>query len=276
VYLSAAAAGDAVFFVDGKGGDAGRFLRCLDPNSGVERWRRAIDKEATGEFAISLRHLLIADKARGIACLDIQDPSKEKELWKQDIGGVLGPPCFFDNDGMAVVSVESPAKVVALEAASGNKRWEQSLPAPPATGPVVAGRQVWIGDAKGLAGYTLAGGDPTIISCGALRGPLAIQGEHIACMTHDGDLLLVDLPSRKARSLGKVPGGIPPILTDSEVLYLTKGCIQRYDIRTGRTAVWAKIDAVLLGDVLTPMIVADSHVVFATSELGLVCMKAMK
>ena len=69
---------------------------------------------------------------------------------------------------------------------------------------------------------------------------------------------------------------MPPILTDDVMLYLTKGAIQAYNLRSGQSTQWTKIDTDFLGNVVTPMIVANSYVAFGTDDEGLVCFKPKK
>ena len=38
----------SIYAVDGKPGDAGRALRCIDPESGAERWQLSVGAEAAG------------------------------------------------------------------------------------------------------------------------------------------------------------------------------------------------------------------------------------
>jgi outer membrane protein assembly factor BamB len=274
VYLSAAGTDRAIFFVDGKAGDAGRLLRAVDPNSGKELWSRSVAADASGEFLITRKDLLIADTHKGVSCLNVEDPAKEKELWKADIGPVVGTACLVDS--IALLSVEDPSSVVAVDLPTGAKLWTQPLPRPPATYPVLAAGKVWVGDAQGLTAYDMVGGAaPLSVPCGALRGRLAICGDRLACTTQDGELLVVDVAVGKVlQKIGKTEGGIGPVLTDDTVLYLTKGSIQKYDLRTGKSALWTKMTS--WGNMLTPMIVADSHVIFTTDDEGLVCMKPRK
>jgi outer membrane protein assembly factor BamB len=276
VYLSPAGTAVAIFFVDGKPGDAGRQLHCLDPNSGHEIWRRPIQKDATGEFVLTLQQLLISEGAKTLACLDIQTPSAPKELWKAEVGPILGVASLSDD--LAVVASASPAKLVALDRVSGTAVWEQPLSRPPTTAPILAETRVWVGDANGVSAYSLLGDSPPIdIACGSVAGPLILCGERMACASPQGDVLVLDLAGRKVQARpGKLVGNVPPVLTDDALLYLTKGSIQRYDLRTGQSAQWTKITSSWPGNILSPMIVANSYVVFATDEEGLVCMKPKK
>jgi outer membrane protein assembly factor BamB len=329
VTQSAFGSGKSVFFVDGKPGDAGRFLHCVDPNGGAELWRRPIEKDASGAsvvtwdspatwqkwrkavdtktvagFTFTWDHLLIAEAKSGLSCLDTGDPSGPKVVWKAEVGPTVGAP-FLTQDGLALVAVANPPRIVAMDPNTGKPAWELSLPRAPTTGPVVAGPRVWVGDAQGLTGAWIPPQpadrkeEAWSVPCGPIRPALAASGFWISCVTTDGEQLVVSAGAGAVVSkLGKAIGDIAPILTDSEVLYLAMGSanpyelgpgknvpetgkndkpapqIRRYDLRGGKSAEWTKMAS--WGKVLTPMIVADSRLFFVTDEEGLVCMKPKK
>ncbi|GAH75656.1 unnamed protein product, partial [marine sediment metagenome] len=188
VSLSAAAGEGAVFFVDGRPGgqsaagnlkrggagrqerpgppgklpgDEGRALRCLDPETGEERWRHAVGTGGSGAFIIvedriMEDRLLIADTAEGLTCLDTAQPSEERELWKAEVGPCVGVPVPVAD--MVVVAVKSPPHLAALDSREGLPLWKETLPAEPQTGPVHAGGRVWVGLPEGLFGASLLSG----------------------------------------------------------------------------------------------------------------------
>jgi len=77
-------------------------------------------------------------------------------------------------------------------------------------------------------------------------------------------------------SVRRVAGALtslPPVLTDDAALFSAEGSLRHYDLRSQKDSQWALIRASFPGRLVSPMIVADSHVFFATDKKGLVCMK---
>ena len=167
IYQSAAVLEDGVFYVDGKPGDADRALRCLDPQTGRELWKHPVAAEASGEFALARmmlvetgpdgksrvvprERLFVADSAQGIAAFDVSSPAAKSEVFQAAIGPCVG--CPFIGDDLVLAAVKEPASLVAIDAHSGVKVWEKSLPSAPQTGCVLAGGRAWVGVAEGLRG----------------------------------------------------------------------------------------------------------------------------
>lgn len=288
VSLSAAGTEKAVFFVDGRPGDAGRALHCVNPDNGKELWQRAVEPQASGEFVLEKEQvrtadgniftrdrLLIASTTGGIACLDVTSPASPKDIWKADIGPTVGPACVVGD--IVIVAVPSPAGLAALDLETGEPLWSAPLPSSPQTGPVFAAGRVWAGLSFGLACYSPAHGEPDlVIPCGGVQS-LFCDAERLVFRAQDGEWVVVDARAREV--VGRIrdaAGSLPPVLTDEAVLYFTADAIKRYDLRSRKSAYWAEVKADEYGTVVTPMIVADSHVVFATDKSGLVCMKPRK
>lgn len=274
VYVSPAALEEAVFFADGKPGDAGRALRCLDPKTGTELWQAPVAPGAGGEFVITGERLMVSDAENGLTCLDIRTPRMKKELWRANVGACVGAPAFA-GDNIVVVAVKTPAKLVALDLDAGAILWSHPLSSTPTIGPVFAGGRVWIGQDKGIEGFSLVKSEPSVaIQSGRPAGVLVGEGARIVLVNDASELVLVDAVHGK--EIVRIPdavGTFPPVLAGDAVLFQGKGAIQRYDIAAGTSAYWTRITPSWPGAVTSPLIMVDSHVFFATDRRGLVCMK---
>ena len=276
VYLSAAGTGEAVFFVDGRPGDANRSLLCLDPNSGVELWRRPVAADASGQFVITYDRLFIADTAEALTCLDISSPAQCRKLWQAQVGPCVGLPCLTGD--MVVVAVRSPASLAALDRQSGELLWSQPLPALPQTGPVFTAGRVWIGQGDGVVGYSMVADEPNrTVNCGPVAAPLACDSAWLVCLTKAGEVVLIDPEKAEVAARMKDSiGGIPPVLAGDALLYCAKESLRRFDLVSMEGEHWATVRARWPGRIVSPMIVVDSHVLFATDKEGFVCMKPKK
>lgn len=271
VYISAAGTADAVYFVDGKSGDEERLLRCLDPKDGSERWNRSVESNSSGAFAITFDRLFIADIARGLSCIEISAAGAHKELWTSGLGTVVGDPYVLGD--IVLVAISSPAQVAALDAVNGVLLWSHPLTTPPASGPVYAGRHVWIGNSDGLHRFTLDDQqNDTNVACNAVVSRLAVNSEYLACTTV-GEALVIDPTSGSVVARGpEAVGALSPLLAEGSLLYYGNETIQRLDLKTKQRTSWMKI--AWMGVPATPMVMLDSHVVFSTDKRGLICLKS--
>jgi outer membrane protein assembly factor BamB len=258
---------DAIYMVDGKSGDKARALRCLEPATGQVRWERPVADTASGEFQFWLRtmevrddkgnvtfppaydRLLIADRSDGLTMLDVGEASAAKEVWTFKGGACVGVPLV--NSGVVVTAVESPAKVVALDAETGVVLWERALPHTPSTGPVRVEDTVWVGlGEKGVLPIRLYDGQlGQAIGCGAsVTGRMLTNSELLIVPTADGKLNIIDfvekdeetgrsLPTRRKPVENVVPG-IFPVLTFDAMVYVVRekndNTIRLFDFPTQR------------------------------------------
>jgi len=276
IHLSAAGTGNSVFFVDGRPGDADRALHRLDPKTGRELSMYPVASDASGEFVITRDCLFVAATGKGLVCLDNEFPEPGKELWQAEVGPCVGAPLVGDD--VIVVAVQSPPGVVAVDRCSGQVRWQSPLPSAPQTGPVLAAEKVWVGHAGGVSAARLADGkEPVTVACGNVSGTLVCDSDRLACVTSDGQLVVLNPATgdESARFADAVVG-LAPLLAGDAMLYCAKGSIQRYDFAAAKAERWAKITASWPGNIVTPLVMVDSHVFFATDKRGFVCMKPKK
>ena len=168
--------------------------------------------------------------------------------------------------------------LVVLDTQTGQTVWMQNLPAPALSGPVLTRDRVWVATAEGLRGFSLLlGQEPRLVACTPAKGRIICEGDRLACLAGANEWVVADAESGAITArLPNVAAGIPPILVDDAAVYYTTDAIQRYDLRSKQSTMWAKVTATFPGTVVTPMIMVDSHLLFATDKRGFVCMKPKK
>jgi outer membrane protein assembly factor BamB len=278
VSLSAAASGGdedtrpVVLFVDGSRGDAGRRLRCVDAKGGGVAWSAPVDKDASGEFVITRREALIADRPDGLSSFPLHDPGaagRGAATWSRTLGAVVGVSAVVGE--IAFVAVRSEPKIVALDLPTGRTLWTKPLSFPPRTGPVFAGDRLWLGGPEGVAAYDLVTGEQTgALKCGAVTGVLVADDERLACVNEAGEIVVVAL--KTGEELFRLTGADaskPPVLSRDAVVYLGGGAVRVAPFSTGKSKLWFTVPA-WLGNVTSPMVVVKSQVYFATDRMGLI------
>ncbi len=273
VHLSPAATRGRVFFVDGRPGDADRALRCVDAETGRVLWKRPVETGAAGEFTITRERVFVADRTRGLTCLDADSSEEAEVIWSADAGSCVGAPTLLGD--LLFVAAKSPPSLLAMDAATGKVLWNTRLGSAPRSGPVPAGRAVWLDQADGLRGYGMVDGQVEhTVDCRPVPGTLAGNETRVVCRDEGGELLIVDAATgRVAKRLEGAVGKPPPLVTEDGLLYLAEGALHRYDFQTAEDRLWARIRPSWPGLPSSPLIMVDSHVLFGTDTRGLVCMK---
>ena len=207
-------------------------------------------------------------------------------LWQANVGQIVGQPAIMEN--MVAVAVRAPGRLVMLDRLGGEQLLVVPLDSDPRTGPLSMGNQIWFGAAEGVCCYDLARGrmDETIDS-GPVVTRLVGATDRLACVNEAGELVVITLKPtedafdghRSLETMHRTPGAltsVPPVLTDDAVLFGAEDSLRYYDLGSQEDSLWTRIRASFPGQLTTPMIVADSHVFFATDKRGLVCMKPKK
>jgi outer membrane protein assembly factor BamB len=306
MYLSAAATSDGdVYLVDGKKGDQGRQLYCLDAEKATVKWKTPVDPDAEGTLLVTEDRVFVADKAGALACMGRREclSGNAKVMWRAPVGDCRNAP--FVVGGIAVVAASSEPHLSALDLETGAELWRTELDAAPQSDAVVAHFEieipkeqeadaavdpdapppepdiemedlVLVGSAKGVAAYDiLNGGKLWDVACGSVRSVVVCSDTLAACLTDASELVLVDFTAgeEKKRIKDALPAFTPLTMGDG-VLYCDKDSIQRYDLSARKSKRWMKTS--WLGAITTPVVGADSHLFFATDKRGLVCARPSK
>ena len=187
VWLSPAADSKAVFFVDGRKGDAGRHLRCVSPADGAERWKLPVAADASGEFVLLDGDGLIADGPRQLTCFH----ENGEVAWRAECGAVCGVPAT--SDALLAVATEQPPALLVLDRPSGATLWRVPLDAAPTAPPLVR-NTIYLGMKSGVAAFRLLdGGRLWEAKSGPPSTPLVLAKNRLAYVTAAGELVVVGL-----------------------------------------------------------------------------------
>jgi outer membrane protein assembly factor BamB len=269
VTLSPAATTNAIFFVDGKPGDAGRRLHCLAVADGRPRWTLPVSADAPGDLVLTEEGGLLADGTPGR--LISFDPAGAIR-WESPCGTLAGPPAT--QDAFIVLATAQPAGVAVLDRQTGRELWQQSLSAPPTAAPVVRKQTIFLGSTNGLCARSLADGRVLWESASGTPGaPLVLLNERLAYTTTGGELVVLDAADGRVRNTlaGAVPG-IPPLATPDAFVYAGRNGLMNCSTTGENAASWMKLD--WLGRVTSAPVMADSRLYLATDKKGFLCLKS--
>ena len=85
---------------------------------------------------------------------------------------------------------------------------------------------------------------------------------------------LVLINANTGETVDTIPGalpGVPPVLGRDAILFASETGLARHDVTTGQTGLWVRTS--WLGQVTSPIVLANSRVYFGTEHHGLVCAK---
>ncbi len=158
----------------------------------------------------------------GKSTLGAFGPDQDTPLWTAEVGpGRLRAGALATGD--LVVAGDDSGALVALDAATGARRWQRSLGAPllerPAAGallyvPTPRGRVVALDPATGAERWRLALRDTTV-----RFGPPAVQGGALVLVATDGHVRLLDARTGTVQWEAVLDGAITaaPLLTEAHV-----------------------------------------------------------
>jgi outer membrane protein assembly factor BamB len=231
VVRSAAATEREVYFVDGDGrtGEPGRKLRCLDADTGKLRWDRDVAERAAGHLRLTFEHLFVADCDDGFSLLAATGEQAGQVRWTAHVGPPTGPPDLAH--GIVVVATApppGPARLVAVSLLSGATLWAEDIPRP-TTAPIVDDKTILLGDVEGVKAYSLVDGMPLWeVPCGAVRGHLALARGWLAAATDGGQAVLIQAATGTAITrIEDVAPGIPPMFLNVSFNSMNLLCVSR-------------------------------------------------
>ena len=301
--------GSAVFFVDGRKGDAGRHLRCVSPADGAQRWTLPVAADASGQFVLLDNGSVPADRrpeqacavpatvcvGQGAAGTDplracpeacsglrglIADGPQQltcfrengEVAWRAECGAVSGVPAA--SDALLVVATERPPALLVLDRPSGATLWRVPLDAAPTAPPLVRKTTIYVGTKSGVVALRLVDGERVWeAKSGPPSSPLVLATNRLVYVTAAGELVVVGLADGHVeKTLSGARAGIAPLAPPGVLLYAAKKGLMSYTIGSGEPRLWMNTE--WLGDVSTPPVMANSRVYFATAKKGLVCASA--
>ncbi|MFW6152663.1 MAG: PQQ-binding-like beta-propeller repeat protein, partial [Verrucomicrobiota bacterium] len=156
---SPALIGKTAVFVDGRQGDANRFLHLVDIEAGKALETRSVDPAASGLLLVTKDLLLVYDVENQLSCYKISTDEtgiaglEPEPLWQSEVNSAQGVPLIKDN--MVFVASRNDDSVMALSLINGEELWRSGLSSKPSTGLIVNDECLAIGTDEGLFGLSL-------------------------------------------------------------------------------------------------------------------------
>ncbi|HPD17217.1 MAG TPA: PQQ-binding-like beta-propeller repeat protein [Planctomycetota bacterium] len=243
-------------------------------------------RNTSGGCALDRRHAYVWCDALVLACLSLtgsSDPPRNTPAPQDDRDGRLpsvwyaevGPGGLPPAPGEGILTVATNTELLALDDSTGTVLWRVPLKETPLFGPVRLPKGIVLATPKGIAVHKIVDGSVAwTVDCGPLAAPLNADADRIAAITKAGELLV--LASSDGKQLAKVSdvaGRVPPLLLGDKVLFVNKDLTL---LREGEDVPvqWAR--TAWLGNVVTPLVLLDGCVYFATETKGVVCVGALK
>jgi outer membrane protein assembly factor BamB len=265
----------------------GRLVR-LDAANGKAQWRVDTDHKLSGGVGVHDAMVLVGSEKGVVLAYGLDG----KLLWSaQATSEVLSPPRAAD--GVVVVRA-ADGRILGLDAANGQRKWEHQFSLPPlllrsdpgvtiARGLVLAGlpggRVLALNLASGTPAWETVVAQPKganeierITDIGA--APL-VDGDQACVVTYQGRIACVDL-AKGALAWGRDASSAGGLATDADTLYMTdvRGAVMAFDKQSGAT-VW-KQDKLLNRGVTGPCVLGElvavgdleGYVHFLSAETG--------
>lgn len=292
-----------VYCVDGKKGDAGRNLHCLDSATGMLKWKHPVEQGAEGMLFITGDAIFAADRKGSVVCLDRKEEGKPTERWRADVGNCARAPYVFGD--IVVMATSSTPRLSALDFETGKILWRSDLPSAPQTDIVIArfeeeipkpvGKDedpkvlivtddvILLGLSEGLMGYSLLDGKKVwSVPCGSVQHLLRATDRLAACVNASSELVMVDFTKGKeVRRIPDVVSDVAPMRAGDALLFYErpspkKESIQRWDLSNIKKNPKQWMKTSWLGAIKTHLVGTNSHMYFTTDKRGLVCARPRK
>jgi len=267
VTIPPAGVGKHVYVVAGSPGKTDLALYCLNADDGEERWQLPLQPGASGQFALDRRHLYIWTGPETLTCLPVRTDERPEPLWSKRLGRGAVPPA----PGKGILTVATASELLALDDGTGTRLWRARLKDAPIFGPVRLERSVVVAMQQGISLHRIVDGSRVwSAALGRIAAPPVADQDRVAAITEGGELVM--LSTSEGKELARVPDasrGVPPLLASEKIVFAGKDLMLSGGA-TDKPRQWARTG--WLGRFLTPLILFDSHVYFATDKRGVVCL----
>jgi eukaryotic-like serine/threonine-protein kinase len=287
-----------VYAVDGRRGDQGRRLYCIDMESGAPRWTQPVAAEAVGTLLLTEAYLLTQDEPGLWRCwLRAEGPAPGPLQWSIATGAAPFTP-LVTGDLLALTTV-SNASLRVYDLPTGIPLWNAPLRAAPTTGPLafqveppapadaatatnataaVGEHILVVGHADGVCGMDLVtGAERWNLPCGPVAHTVACRGQLVVALTQAGNIHFVDV--RTGAAVKTIPGADPtrrPLVADTTLLYCTATSIERMDVTNLSSAPRRWLMTSWMGKLTATPVGGDALIFFATDKRGLICASGSK
>ena len=269
-----AATTSRVYIAEGRMGEAGRKLHCVDAVSGREMWQSPIEAGASGEFTLTTSNLFLCCRSGELSCLVTRGAEAGRTCWTAPVGHIIGLPCVA---GDLVLAATAENGVVAVDVMSGKISWKHLASSALVSGAVANEDVVAIAMADHLAGLSMANGAVLwTVPCAPSTAPLVVDDERVFCTQTNGEIAAVTWDGSVAfRVKGAQPAHAAMLFGDKLLFCNQKGELQKVELaEKHQESRW--LATAWLGTITTPPLLADGVVYFATAEKGLICARQGK
>lgn len=263
-----------VYLAEGKSGNAGRNLRCVDAATGRNLWQTSIDRKSSGAFLLTPGALYACCRDGELSCFAVRNADAGKLRWSVGVGDQpVGLPCV--SGGLVVVAAENT--LLALAGGSGRIIWRQPVAKPLRTGPVANEDVAVIATTEHLEAHSLVNGATLWARpCHPAALPLAADDERILCAQTNGELVVYGWDGRLRATVKGAATGLAPLLVGDHLLYCSQlGTLQKIDL-SGKVPDGRWLATAWLGPITAPLLLSDGSVYFTTAEKGLICARLGK
>ncbi len=260
---SPAVADGRVLAVSGTAGDATCRLHALDLTTGDGLWSMALQARDAALTATSDR-AFVQDAPGRLSCLSLDG----HVLWTSDVGLFRHGPDA--STPLLVLAVETPPRLVTIDAPSGQTLWTCPLPRPATTPPAVRGRNIYYADGMGIQVRSLIDGADLGQVQADVSGPLYVAPDRYAYISLGGELVLGD-PARDT-ILARLPGAVPgtnPVVAFNGVLFCAPNAMMAADLQGGEVRRWSQLGP---GRITAPPVLYAGRVYLGMAGRGLVCL----
>lgn len=266
VTMSPVTDGSSVFFVDGSAGTSSvRRIHCVKAESGETLWSAEVWPGSSGALTLTADSVLTQDATAGMTCFRYDGSVR----WLADVGRSAAS-CAV-GDGILVVAAEQSG-IRALDPATGRLLWQREPGARPVTAPVVADRRVIVGTDSGVEAFSLVDGRGLWSSkSGAPSGGVVASiGDSVVYTRAGSGLVVLGVADGKVRrtAAGAV-AGVPPLATRDAIVYAARDNLMVLRPDGEKSAQW--MDISWLGTLVSPPVLSESSVFFASDQYGIVC-----
>jgi outer membrane protein assembly factor BamB len=270
VWQSPAVVKDQVLAVDGRPGDSGRRLTCIDCRTGGLRWRFGVDAEAPGCFLADDRGVLLRGTPGSVSLVDLSG----KLRWSRELGAAQ--ISMSGKMAMAVAAVASPSSLIAIDCLTGRDLWRAPLTHAALAPPIIERDRVYVGTSSGLLVCSLADGSvlsSTSPDVGGVASEIRVDAQLLRFVNTANEF--VSIHRKDGICLDRHPNADPQsnlIVAGPTVLYVSQGKL--WSVQTGNDTLPPQLwfDLATIGSLSSPMVLHAGQLYFGVAGRGLVCL----
>lgn len=251
-----------VFFVEGRTGELGRRLHCVDGETGKTLWNVPVDPHASGQMLLASGRVVLQDMPDSLACLGYDG----KVNWRQKTGVLSGSPAAADD----VLLTAADGVLTAWDLPTGTLLWRAAI-GQTCGGPVPLGNRIYVPQEDGIGAYNLLDGSKLwAASAGRPASPVTTNGHQLSYVSDKGQVLVLDLAGQTLQTFEQALPVAAPLFCGDQLIYASSAGILAADLdKPGNPRRWLR--TARYGAICSPLISTDSRLYFATENGGFIC-----